>query len=116
MYISQKLKIPAAEVFSIATFYSQFSFQKRGQYLIICCDGTACHVKGGPLILNFIENRLDIKSGETTEDLMFSIESVACLGCCAISPVCIINRKIYGNLTTNKIRLLLKRIAKEDIG
>ena len=112
IYISKQLKISSAEIFSIATFYSQFSFQKRGKYLIICCDGTACHVKGAPLILNFIENKLGIKSGETTDDLLFSIESVACLGCCAISPVCVINGQIYGDLTLKKISNILQKLMK----
>jgi len=112
IYISKQLKISSAEVFSIATFYSQFSFQKRGKYLIICCDGTACHVKGAPLILNFIENKIGIKSGETTDDLLFSIESVACLGCCAISPVCVINGQIYGDLTLKKISNILQKLMK----
>ena len=111
-YISKQLKISAAEIFSIITFYSQFTFQKRGKYVIVCCDGTACHVKGGPLILNFIENKLGIKSGETTDDLMFSIESVACLGCCAISPVCVINGQIYGDLTLKKISNILQKLMK----
>ena len=112
IYISKQLKISSAEVFSIASFYSQFSFQKRGKYLIICCDGTACHVKGAPLILNFIENQLGIKSGETTDDLLFSIESVACLGCCAISPVCVINGQIYGDLTLKKTSNILQKLMK----
>ena len=114
IYISKQLKISSAEVFSIATFYSQFNFQKRGKYVIICCDGTACHVKGAPLILNFIENQLGIKSGETTDDLMFSIESVACLGCCALSPVCVINGKIYGNLRIHKMRKILTKLMKKN--
>jgi len=114
IYISKQLKISAAEIYSIATFYSQFTFQKRGNYVIICCDGTACHVKGGPLILNFVENKLGIKSGETTEDLMFSIESVACLGCCAISPVCVINGQIYGDLSLKKMNNLLLKLMKKS--
>lgn len=112
IYISKQLKISSAEIFSIATFYSQFNFQKKGKYIIICCDGTACHVKGAPLILNFIENKLGIKSGETTDDFMFSIESVACLGCCAISPVCVINGQIYGDLTLKKISNILQKLMK----
>ncbi len=113
IYISKELKIPAAEIFSIATFYSQFTFQRRGNCVIICCDGTACHVKGAPLFLNFIENKLGIKSGETTDDLMFSIESVACLGCCAISPVCVINGQIHGDLTLKKMSNILQKIMKK---
>jgi NADH-quinone oxidoreductase subunit E len=114
-YTSRKLKISLAEIYSIATFYTQFKFTPKGKYNIICCEGTACHVKGGALILDFIENTLQIKSGEITEDGFFSLESVACLGCCAISPVCIINNKIYGNLTIKKIRKIIKNLMKERI-
>ena len=112
VYISNRLNISLAEIYSIATFYTQFKFKKMGKNSIICCDGTACHVKTGPLLLNFVENELGIKSGETTSDKMFSIESVACLGCCAISPVCIINGQIYGDLTLKKLRKILKNLKK----
>jgi len=111
-YVSKMLSIPLAEIYSIATFYTQFKFKKMGKNSLICCDGTACHVKTGPLLLNFVENELGIKSGETTEDKMFSIESVACLGCCAISPVCIINGEIYGDLTLKKLKKILKNLKK----
>jgi len=114
IYISSELLIPLAEVYGIASFYTQFKFEETGKYKIICCDGTACHVKGGPLILTFIEKELGICSGETTEDKLFSIESVACLGCCAISPVCVINGEIYGNLTIQKIKQILKKIKKQN--
>lgn len=113
-YVSKKLKIPLAEIYSIATFYTQFKLNKIGRNSLICCDGTACHVKGGPHLLYFLENELGIKSGETTTDQMFSIESVACLGCCAISPVCVINGQIYGNLTLKKLRKILKKIREEN--
>ena len=111
-YVSKMLSIPLAEIYSIATFYTQFKFKKMGKNSIVCCDGTACHVKTGPILLNFVENELGIKSGETTHDKMFSIESVACLGCCAISPVCIINGQIYGDLTLKKLRKTLKNLKK----
>jgi iron-hydrogenase subunit gamma len=113
-YISEQLIIPLAEIYSIATFYTQFKLKQLGENIIICCDGTACHVKRGPLLLNFFENELGIKSGETTEDKMFSIESVACLGCCAISPVCVINGEIHGDLTLKKLRKILKNFKVKE--
>lgn len=113
-YISEELKRPLAEIFSVATFYTQFKFQPLGKNHIICCDGTACHVKKGSLLLNWLESDLGIKSGETTEDHEFSIESVACLGCCAISPVCVINGKIYGELTPKKLRKIMKKIKQKE--
>ncbi|TFF90853.1 MAG: NADH-quinone oxidoreductase subunit NuoE [Promethearchaeota archaeon] len=112
-YISRKIKISLAEIYSIATFYTQFKFNPKGEYNIICCEGTACHVKGGALILDFIENTLNLKPGDITEDGTFSLESVACLGCCAISPVVVINDRIYGNLTIKKIRKILNKLLKE---
>lgn len=115
-YLSKKLKIPSAEIYSVATFYTQFRFKDIGKYHIVCCDGTACHVKSIRPLISFLEKYLGISPGETTKDKMFSLEAVACLGCCAISPVCIVNGKIHGNLTTNKIRLLLKKIAREENG
>ena len=113
-YISQKLEVPFAEIYSVATFYSQFKFEKVGKYQIVCCDGTACHVKGAPLILDFCENYLGIKPGQTTEDKLFSLDIVACLGCCAISPVCVINGKIHGNLSVNKLKKLIKKIEQKE--
>ena len=112
VFISKKLNIALAEIYSIATFYTQFKLNKIGKNYLVCCDGTACHVKSGPVLLNFIENELGIKSGETTANKMFTIDSVSCLGCCAISPVCIINGQIYGDLTLKKLRKILKDLKK----
>jgi len=112
-YVSNRLKIPPAEILSVATFYTQFKLTEKGKNVITCCDGTACHVKGSPLLLNYFENTIGIKPGETTEDKIFTLESVACLGCCAISPVCIINGQIYGNLTLKKVKKLFKSLVKE---
>ena len=111
-YLSKKLNIALAELYSIATFYTQFKFKKLGKNILVCCDGTACHVKGGPVLLNFAENELGIRAGETTDDKLFSIESVACLGCCAISPVCVINGQIYGDLTIKKLKKNLKDLKE----
>jgi len=108
-YISSKLFIPLAEIYGIATFY-KFKLVKSGENVIVCCNGTACHVNEAPTLLNYVKNTLGIEPGETTEDELFSLETVACLGCCAISPVCIINGKIHGNLTLKKFKNLLKNI------
>jgi NADH-quinone oxidoreductase subunit E len=113
-YLSEELKIPPAEVYGVATFYTQFKLSPKGKHVITCCEGTACHVKGGQALLTYLENSLGIKSGETTADEMFSLESVACLGCCAISPVCIIDDKIHGNLTLKKVKKLITKLKKES--
>lgn len=113
-FLSEQLKMSTALIYGVATFYMQFRFSEIGKYLIVCCDGTACHVKGSTLILHFIESFLGIKNGETTKDKLYTLESVACLGCCAISPVCIINGETYGNLTTNKIKRILTKLEKKS--
>ncbi|MCI2426657.1 NADH-quinone oxidoreductase subunit NuoE [Candidatus Acetothermia bacterium] len=96
--------IPESEVFAIATFYSQFRLTPTGRNRVMVCRGTACHVKGAPQILEEIENYLNIKEGETTPDLEFTLESVACIGCCGLAPCLIINSKdVHGRLTPKKV-------------
>jgi len=112
--LSRELKIPISKMYSVATFYAQFSFNEKGKHIITSCDGTACHVKGGTLLTDYLINQLGIQAGETTPDKMYSIEIVRCVGCCAISPVLIIDDKIHGNLTVQKVDKLLNKIKKED--
>lgn len=106
--IASTLKIPFSEVYGVATFYSQFKLKPRGKNIIRVCSGTACHVRGGPKILDVIEEELNIKSGETTSDLCFTIERVACLGACGLAPVMMVNDETYGRLTKDKITDILK--------
>lgn len=113
-YLSSKLYIPLAEIYSIATFY-KFKLIKSGKNVIVCCNGTACHVNDASVILNYAKNTLGIEPGETSENEAFTLETVACLGCCAISPVCIINGKIYGNLTLKKFKNLLNKYRDNTI-
>lgn len=110
--ISKELKIPLSEIYGIATFYAQFTFNPEGKIAITTCDGTACHVQGGPLLKEFIETNLQIKSGETTEDGLFSLKTVACIGCCAIAPAIIVNEEVHGNLTFQKISKLMTKLKK----
>jgi NADH-quinone oxidoreductase subunit E len=110
--ISKELKIPLSEIYGIATFYAQFTFNPEGKIAITTCDGTACHVQGGPLLKEYIENNLEIKSGETTEDGLFSLKTVACIGCCAIAPAIIVNEEVHGNLTFQKISKLMTKLKK----
>lgn len=113
-YVSNKLSIPLSEIYSVATFYTQFSFEEKGKYVITCCDGTACHVKGAPLLIEFLETNLGIKDGQTTEDKLFSLETVACLGCCALAPVIIVNEKLYGHIELKKVKRIIDKIRKEN--
>lgn len=111
--ISCHLNIPSACVWGAATFYHYFSLKPRGKYIISVCLGTACYVRGGKRILIKIKEELEIEMGGTTEDKMFTLEAKFCLGCCGLSPVMMINEKVYGKLTTAKVSQILKEL-KED--
>ncbi|MEK7287108.1 MAG: NADH-quinone oxidoreductase subunit NuoE [Elusimicrobiota bacterium] len=106
--ISLSLEIPPAEVYSVATFYKTFGFQPRGKHSVTVCLGTACHVRGGARIAEELSGILNIKSGETTDDGEYSLETVNCLGCCAIGPVLMMDGKFYGQMTPLKVRNLFK--------
>ncbi len=106
--VARHVKIPVSRVYGVATFYNQFRLQPLGKYIIRVCRGTACHVKGSFDLLQTLENELGIKAGETTKDLMFSIETVACIGACSIAPVIAINEEFFGGLTTKSVQKLLK--------
>jgi len=97
--IARELKIPVSEVFGVVTFYSQFHLNPRGKNIIRACQGTACHVRGAGAILNAIGQHLNIKPGETTKNLEFTLETVACLGACGLAPVIMINDQTHGRLT-----------------
>jgi NADH:ubiquinone oxidoreductase subunit E len=112
--VSRELKIPLSKIYSVATFYTQFSFNEKGKHIITVCDGTACHVKGGPLLADYIITQLGIQPGETTEDGLFSLEVVSCVGACALSPVALVDDKVHGSLTVQKLNKLLKKIKKEE--
>lgn len=111
--ISALLQIPVADIYGVATFYSQFRFTPAGKYIIKVCKGTACHVSGADIIGQVISDTLGIQEGETTKDRLFSLESVACLGCCSLAPVVMINDTAYGGLSSTKIRKILKEYQHE---
>lgn len=112
-YIAKETCIPAARVMGVATFYTQFRFQPVGKHLIMLCQGTACHVNGSNKILDAITAELGISDGQTTEDGLFTIKTVACLGCCSLSPVMMINEKTYGRLTTDKAVKIIRDLRGE---
>jgi NADH-quinone oxidoreductase subunit E len=111
--VARHLNITAADVFGVATFYNQFRFNPPGKHPIKVCLGTACHVKGGDIILENFERKLGIKEGETTEDREFSIERVACVGCCALAPVALVGEAVHGAMAPSKIEGLFTRIQVE---
>jgi NADH-quinone oxidoreductase subunit E len=106
--ISRYLRISENEVFGVSTFYAQFRFTEPGRHSVKVCLGTACHVRGGGSLLDSLENGLGIGCGETTEDRRYDLDRVACLGCCALSPVVQIDGKIFSKITVNKLTELLK--------
>ena len=112
-YISELVRIPAAEIYDVITFYSQFRLKPLGKNIIRICEGTACHVNGAKSILSVLQDELGISVGETTEDELFSLQSVACLGCCSLAPVIMINETTFGNLTGDKVRKVLKKYKSE---
>jgi NADH-quinone oxidoreductase subunit E len=106
--ISQRLKISENEIFGVSTFYAQFRFSPPGRHSVKVCLGTACHVRGGGTLLDSLRNGLGIACGETTPDRRYDLGRVACLGCCALSPVIQIDDKIFSKINVNKLSELLK--------
>lgn len=113
--LAHRLNIPLSEVFRVATFYAQFRFHPPGRHQIMVCEGTACHVQGSGLILEAVTRKLGISQGETTPDLMFSLDRVACFGACALAPVVLINNRVYGGMTTTKMGRLIEKIKTERL-
>ena len=106
--VSGFTRVPASSIFAIATFYAQFRFEPLGRNHILVCRGTACHVRGAQAILEKVSEELGLEGEGTTPDLEYTLETVACIGCCALAPVITVNEEIHGNLTKNKISKLLK--------
>lgn len=109
--INQKLKIPISEIYRVASFYTVLSLRPRGRHLIRVCEGTACYVRGSPRILDSVERNLCIKPGQTTGDGKFTLETVNCLGCCALGPVVEIDGLYHGKLSSSRIENLLSKYS-----
>jgi NADH-quinone oxidoreductase E subunit len=109
MTVAKRLRIPLSRAFGVITFYAQFYTTPRGRYTVRVCRGTACHVRGGKNVLKAVQQSLGVGEGETTPDLKFTFETVACLGACALSPVLLVNKTYYGKLTPAKVEKVLKQ-------
>lgn len=107
--IARELKLPPSQVFGVATFYAQFHLSPRGRNIVRVCMGTACHVRGGAKIFEEIKKELGIGDGETTPDLRYTLETVACLGCCGLAPVMMVNDDTHGRLTPDMVKDILKQ-------
>lgn len=111
--IAKFLNLPESTVFGVSTFYAQFKLVPSGRNMITVCRGTACHVRGGARILREVEKHLGIKPGESTPDLEYCLETVACIGACALAPTMVINKKTYGQMTTRKAAEALDQFGRE---
>jgi NADH-quinone oxidoreductase subunit E len=114
-YVATALEISPGAVFGVATFYSHFTLDPKGKYVIKVCDGTACHVKKAGDIINTLEKELGLNSSKkTSDDLMFTLETVACLGACGLAPVVVVNEEVHGSMNIEKTKSLIEKIRKEE--
>ncbi len=106
--VSRRFHIPLSDLYSVATFYSQFKFNRPGKFQIRVCHGTACHINGAEILSDTLRDVLNLETGQTTPDGTFSLEDVACLGCCSLAPVIMINERVFGNLDDKKVKRIIK--------
>jgi len=112
--ISKHLNLPATKIYGVATFYNQFRFQPKGKYHIMVCRGTACHVKGSSRVLEMAQKLLKLKPGQTSRDLLFSLETVACMGACGLSPVMNLNGEFYAKVTPQKLVKIIQECREME--
>jgi NADH-quinone oxidoreductase subunit E len=113
-YISAVTGTPEASVYGVITFYSQFRLQPMGRFVIRVCDGTACHVSSSRMLIDAIQDELSIEVGETSSDGLFTLTTVACLGCCSLAPVMMINDDTHGRLTPASVRKIIREIRRRE--
>ena len=112
--IADYTHVPASEVYGVATFYAQFRFSPTGENLISVCRGTAYHVRGAPGIIDELSDQLSLNGGDTTEDNQYTVETVACVGCCALAPVLTLNEEVHGDMSKQKVRKLIQSNGKSN--
>lgn len=115
-YIGTKIEgLSPATVYGVATFYAQFSLEPKGKFEVKVCDGTACHVRGSMPVLNALRSILNLKEGKfTSQDGLFTVETVSCLGACGLAPVMVINEKVYPQMTEDAVKIIINTIIKEE--
>jgi len=111
---SQRLGVPLSQAYAVATFYNAFSLKPKGKHCLQICMGTACHVRGSPQLLDQMETKFNIKAGETTPDHLFTLETVNCLGACALGPIVVVNDEYSGQMTVQKSDALMKRLIRKE--
>jgi len=112
--IHERLEIPLTRLYEVATFYKAFSLKPKGDYICQVCLGTACHLRGGPRIVDAFERELKIQVGETSKDGKFTLETVNCLGACALAPLVKVNKEFHGNMRPDRVKKLIKRYSDEE--
>ena len=113
--ISEQLQLPLSRIYGVATFYSQFRFEPQGKHIVKVCHGTACHVNNATNISQALVEELGISEGETSEDGFVTLDRVACLGCCSLAPVIMIDNKVYGKLSVDDVRDLAKKLLRGEL-
>ncbi len=113
--IAERLSLPASEVYGVVTFYNFFNLDPKGKYVIGVCLGTACYVKNGQSLLDRFEKTLGIVSGQTTADGLFTLDTIRCLGACALAPVVAVNGKVYASMTADKVEPLIAEYRKKEL-
>jgi NADH-quinone oxidoreductase subunit E len=113
-YVAEKLNIPVSRIYALATFYKAFSLKPKGKHILTCCLGTACHVRGAARIVDKLKRELKVEPGETTPDMQFTLETVNCVGACALGPIVICDGEYHGHMTNIKIDKMLRQIRSKD--
>jgi NADH:ubiquinone oxidoreductase subunit E len=114
--VAEKMKLPLIQVYGVATFFRAFSLEPKGKHVLSICTGTACHVRGASAVLDEVEREICIAPGETTDDMQFSLETVNCLGACALGPILVVDGKYHGQMVPAKVNAALKRYKKRGTG
>jgi len=112
--VADYTRVPASDIYGVATFYAQFRFTPTGENIITVCRGTACHVRGAPRIFDEVTDQLNLEGEGTTEDKKYTVETIACIGCCALAPVMTINEEVHGGLTKQKVRKLIQTEGNQN--
>ncbi len=112
--LAERLGVKESLIYSVATFFKSISLEPQGKYIVSVCTGTACHVRGADKVMEAIQDKLHIKEGQTTDDLLFTLQAVRCLGCCASGPVLMVNKEIHGGIDRSRAEELLERYREEE--
>jgi NADH:ubiquinone oxidoreductase subunit E len=112
--VAERLGVKESLIYSVATFYKSISLEPQGKYIIRVCTGTACHVRGADKVMEAIQDKLSIKEGQTTDDLLFTLQAVRCLGCCASGPVLMVNKEIHGGIDRSRAEKLLEQYRGQE--